>query len=36
VPERKRLTWRVKRAAVRLRQEARKVRDQISGPGASR
>lgn len=34
VPERQRLTWRVKRAAVRLRQEARKVRDQISGPGS--
>jgi len=36
VPERQRLTWRVKRAAVRFRREARKVRDQISGPGASR
>ncbi len=36
VPERQRLTWRVKRAAVRLRQEARKVRDQISGPDGGR
>ncbi len=35
VPERQRLTWRVKRAAVRFRQEARKVRDQISGPRVS-
>jgi len=30
VPERQRLSWRVKRAAVHLRREARKVRDQIS------
>lgn len=35
-PERRRLTWQVKRLAVRARQEVRKVRDQISGPGASR
>jgi hypothetical protein len=34
-PSRKRLSWRVRRGAVRLRQEARKVRDQITGPGAS-
>lgn len=34
VPEHHRLTWRVKRAAVRFRREARKVRDRIGGPSS--
>jgi len=33
-PERKRLGWRVKRTADTLRKQARKVRDQIRGPGS--
>jgi len=34
IPERKRLGWQVKRTAVKLRKQARKVRDQIAGPGS--